>query len=251
MDPLTVLARSHGLTLVEDACEAIGATYKGRRVGGLGDAAAFAFYPNKQMTTGEGGMIVTRHDHWDTVFRSLRNQGRDVFDCWLRHSRLGYNYRLDELSAALGATQLARIDELLAKRARVAGWYSERLQGQERLRIPRMAPTTTLMSWFVYVVRLAPELDRRVLMASLEADGVPTRPYFSPIHLQPFYVERFGYRRGDFPVAESLGDTCLALPFSARMTEQQVSYVCKQLEAALESQAPRRCVTIPHGSVPV
>jgi len=236
MDPLIDLARTHQLSLVEDACEAIGALYKGRRVGTLGDAAAFAFYPNKQMTTGEGGMLTTRHEGWDKLFRSLRNQGRDVFDAWLTHSRLGYNYRLNELSAALGIAQLSRIDELLAKRARVASWYTERLITQEGLQTPVLAPTTTRMSWFVYVVRLDVELDRRTVMASLAERGIPTRPYFEPIHLQPFYVEQFGYRRGDFPVAELLGDTCLALPFSATMTEDDVSYVCDQVAEVIDRQ---------------
>ena len=188
------------------------------------------------MTTGEGGMLVTRHPDWDQLFRSLRNQGRDVFDCWLTHTRLGYNYRLDELSAALGGVQLGRIDELLAKRARVAGWYNERLRDAERLRIPFLAATTTKMSWFVYVIQLDADVDRRSLMTSLEERGIPTRPYFTPIHLQPFYVERFGYRRGDFPVAERLGDTCLALPFSTTMSVEEVEYVCEQLVNALDSQ---------------
>ncbi len=244
MDPLIELARSNGLALIEDACEAIGAEYKGRRAGTFGDAAAFAFYPNKQMTTGEGGMIVTRHHEWDRLFRSLRNQGRDVFDSWLTHSRLGYNYRLDELSAALGVSQVARIDEMLSKRARVAAWYNEQLSGEEDLRIPWIAPTTTLMSWFVYVVQLGQHLDRRALMTSLEQRGIPTRPYFSPIHLQPFYVERFWYRRGDFPVAERLGDTCLALPFSARMTEAQVACVCEHVLDAVHAQTARSRVVV-------
>ncbi|MDW8268610.1 MAG: DegT/DnrJ/EryC1/StrS family aminotransferase, partial [Anaerolineae bacterium] len=127
MDPLLTVARHYGLAVIEDACEAIGAEYRHRRAGTLGDAAVFAFYPNKQMTTGEGGMIVTERDDWADLFRSLRNQGRDVFDAWLNHTRLGYNYRLDEMSAALGLAQLQRIEELLSKRARVAAWYTERL----------------------------------------------------------------------------------------------------------------------------
>ena len=140
--------------MIEDACEAIGAEYKGRKAGTLGDAAVFAFYPNKQITTGEGGMIVTDRDDWAQLFRSLRNQGRDVFDAWLNHTRLGYNYRMDEMSAALGLAQVGRIDELLAKRAQVAAWYNQRLAGCEWWRRPYVAPTTTRMSWFVYVVRI-------------------------------------------------------------------------------------------------
>jgi dTDP-4-amino-4,6-dideoxygalactose transaminase len=233
MDPINDVAEEYELTVVEDACEAIGAEYEGRKAGTLGDAAVFAFYPNKQMTTGEGGMIVTDRAEWAALFRSLRNQGRDVFDAWLNHTRLGYNYRLDEMSAALGLSQLERIEELLEKRERVAGWYSERLGGVEGVEVPYVAPTTTRMSWFVYVVRIALEVGRNQVMAELEEQGIPSRPYFTPIHLQPFYVETFGYQRGDFPVTERAGDTCLALPFSSVMTEAQVDYVCDALTAAL------------------
>ncbi|HOQ99524.1 MAG TPA: DegT/DnrJ/EryC1/StrS family aminotransferase [Anaerolineae bacterium] len=226
-------AHDLGLPTIEDACEAIGAEYEGRPAGTLGDAAVFAFYPNKQMTTGEGGIIVTDRPEWDALFRSLRNQGRDVFDEWLDHTRLGYNYRLDEMSAALGLAQLKRLDKLLAKRERVAGWYNQRLKDHELLRIPFIAASTTRMSWFVYVIRLSAKTDRTALMAALRAVGIPSRPYFTPIHLQPFYTGRFGYRRGDYPVTEALGDTCLALPFSGVMTEEQVDYVCQHLAAAL------------------
>jgi dTDP-4-amino-4,6-dideoxygalactose transaminase len=232
MDPILDVARTYGLSVIEDACEAIGAEYKGRKAGTLGNMGVFAFYPNKQMTTGEGGMIVTDDENWANLFRSLRNQGRDVFDAWLNHSRLGYNYRLDELSAALGLSQIKRIDELLAKRAGVAGWYNERLQGEELIEIPHIAATTTRLSWFVYVVRLKPPAQRDAVLRRLQAVGVPSRPYFTPIHLQPFYREKFGYQRGDFPVTEYLGDVSLALPFSGVMTEEQVEYVCQQLRRA-------------------
>jgi dTDP-4-amino-4,6-dideoxygalactose transaminase len=174
----------------------------------------------------------------------LRNQGRDVFDEWLTHSRLGFNYRLDELSAALGVAQIARIEELLAARERVAGWYNERLSGQAGIQIPTLLPTTTRMSWFVYVIRLDADVDRQDVMSRLLERGVPTRPYFTPIHLQPFYVKRFGYRRGDFPVAEMLGETSLALPFSGTMNESEVSYVCDQLTNVLEVQSPRMSMAV-------
>lgn len=228
-DQIGAVAEQHGLAVIEDSCEAIGAKYKGRKAGTLGDVAVFAFYPNKQMTTGEGGMIVTDRDDWAALFRSLRNQGRDVFDAWLNHTRLGYNYRLNEMSAALGLSQLKRIEDLLAKRERVAGWYNERLADVEGVQIPYIAPSTTCMSWFVYVVRVAPQVGRDRVMARLREQGVPSRPYFTPIHLQPFYVRKFGYRRGDFPVTEEAGDTCLALPFSSVMTEEQVDYVYEVL----------------------
>ena len=240
MDPILQTAQEYGLALIEDACEAVGAEYKDRRVGTFGDAAVFAFYPNKQMTTGEGGMIVTDRDDWDALFRSLRNQGRDVFDAWLHHSRLGYNYRMDEMSAALGLAQLNRIEELLAKRERVARWYNERLKDIGGVQIPYVAPTTTRMSWFVYVIRLASEIDRNAVMAALRERGIPSRPYFTPIHLQPFYRERFGYQRGDFPVTEALGDSCLALPFSGVMTEEQVDQVCEALRGVLQTPPMRK-----------
>jgi len=234
MDPLLHVAREHNVAVIEDACEAIGAEYKGLSAGTLGDAAVFAFYPNKQMTTGEGGMIVTDNKVWADLFRSLRNQGRDVFDAWLNHTRLGYNYRLDELSAALGLVQIRRIEELLGKRAQVAHWYNERLADLELIERPHIVPTTTRMSWFVYVVRIRHPVNRDDVMRALAEHGVPSRPYFTPIHLQPFYRETFGYERGDFPITEHLGDVSLALPFSGIMTEEQVDYVCECLCQAVE-----------------
>jgi perosamine synthetase len=233
MDPILEIARRHNLYVIEDSCEAIGAEYKGRQAGTLGDVAVFAFYPNKQMTTGEGGMIVTDSEEWANLFRSLRNQGRDVFDAWLNHTRLGYNYRLDEMSAALGLAQIGRIEELLAKRARVAQWYNERIVDIGGIHAPHIAATTTRMSWFVYVVRCADGLSRNDLMGYLQENGIPSRPYFTPIHLQPFYRERFGWARGDLPNTEKAGDTFLALPFSGIMSEAQVDYVCRHLQAGV------------------
>lgn len=235
MDPILDVARRHNLAVIEDSCEAIGAEYQGRKAGTLGDAAVFAFYPNKQITTGEGGMIVTDNEEWANLFRSLRNQGRDVFDAWLNHTRLGYNYRMDEMSAALGLAQLGRLEELLAKRERVAGWYNERLADLELVERPQIVSTTTRMSWFVYVVRIKPPAGRDEVMRRLAEGGIPSRPYFTPIHLQPFYRERFGYQRGDFPVTEYLGDVSLALPFSGVMTEDQVDVVCDLLREAVAS----------------
>jgi dTDP-4-amino-4,6-dideoxygalactose transaminase len=229
IDPISEVAQRYNLVVIEDSCEAIGAEYKGRKAGSLGDVGVYAFYPNKQMTTGEGGMIVTDRGDWDRLFRSLRNQGRDEFNAWLNHVRLGYNYRLDEMSAALGLSQLKRIEELLVKRDQVAGWYNERLAGSDLVEVPYIDEKTTRMSWFVYVVRLNPRINRDTVMQWLEERGIPSRPYFMPIHLQPFFVERFGYRRGDFPVTERLGDVSLALPFSGVMTEDEVDYVCRSL----------------------
>lgn len=178
-------------------------------------------------------MIVTDRADWADLFRSLRNQGRDVFDAWLNHTRLGYNYRLDEMSAALGLAQMGRVDELLTKRSQVAAWYEERLAGLDLVETPTIVPETTRMSWFVYVVRIRPPASRDRVMAALQERGVPSRPYFTPIHLQPFYRQQFGYAPGDYPVTEGLGRISLALPFSSVMTEQQVDRVCEALGQAL------------------
>ena len=239
IDPILEVAQQHNLRVLEDACEAIGAEYKGRAAGTLGDMGVFAFYPNKQITTGEGGLIVTDCENWASLFRSLRNQGRDIFDAWLNHSRLGYNYRLDEMSAALGLSQIKRLSELLAKRAQVAAWYNRHLQAEEFVEVPEIVTATTGMSWFVYVVRIKPPAQRAMVMQQLQAAGVPSRPYFTPIHLQPFYRQKFGYERGDFPVTEYLGDVSLALPFSGVMTEEQVAYVCQQLHIGVSCSVRR------------
>jgi len=228
-DPLQKIARENDLVIIEDSCEALGAAYKGRQAGTLGDIGVFAFYPNKQMTTGEGGMLVTDKEGWANLFMSLRNQGRDVFDAWLNHTRLGYNYRIDEMSAALGLSQISRIDELIEKRARVANWYTERLSGFEGVMVPQVAPTTTRMSWFVYVVRITADPGRNRVMELLKEADIPSRPYFTPIHLQPFYSDKFGYKPGDYPETEAAGNQCLALPFSSVMTEEQVDFVTSTL----------------------
>ena len=236
MDPILAIARQHNLVVIEDACEAIGAEYKGRRAGTLSDAAVFAFYPNKQITTGEGGMIVTNNEDWANLYRSLSNQGRDTSgDAWLSHKRLGFNYRLDEMSAALGLAQLGRIEELLTNRARVAEWYNERLDKIPTIHKPHIVENTTRMSWFVYVIHCGKGTDRNKLMDFLEERSVPSRLYFTPIHLQPFYQEHLDCRRGDLPHTELAGDTFLALPFSGVMTEHQVDYVCQQLLTFLNS----------------
>jgi dTDP-4-amino-4,6-dideoxygalactose transaminase len=232
-DALNRTARAHGLCVLEDSCEALGAEYKGLAAGRLGDAGVFGFYPNKQITTGEGGLIVTDDQQVANMARALRNQGRAPGDTWLDHTYLGYNYRLDEMSAALGLVQMRRFEELLARREAVAGWYAERLESVPRVETLPLAPTTTRISWFVYIVRLARGIDRAKTIQALDQSGIPARPYFSPIHLQKFFVDRFGYQPGDFPVAEDLGRRSLALPFSSIMTRDQVSLVCEHLAAAL------------------
>jgi len=237
MDAINAIAREHGLKVIEDACEALGAEYKGRPAGSLGDYGVFAFYPNKQITTGEGAIIVTDDEEAANLMRALRNQGRAPGDTWLQHTHLGYNYRLDEMSAALGRAQMARLDELLTKRQRVAAWYNERLAEIPRVETLHLAASTTRMSWFVYVVRFSPEINRDAVARKLGEHGIPARPYFLPIHLQPYMVERFGYRPGDYPITEDLGRRSLALPFSGVMSEAQVDYVCRTLRQVLQEPA--------------
>ncbi|MEP6468470.1 MAG: DegT/DnrJ/EryC1/StrS family aminotransferase [Chloroflexota bacterium] len=228
LDQLASLAASRQQRVVEDACEALGSSVAGRPVGSWGDISVFAFYPNKQITTGEGGMVVTSDDGMARGMRSMRNQGRDDDGTWLRHVQLGFNYRLDEMSAALGVAQLRRRAELKAGRDRVVAAYGQRLAGRDWLRLPRPLPQAEV-DWFLYVVRLDARIDRDRLIGQLEAAGVASRPYFSPIHLQPFYRERFGHRPGDFPVTERVASTTLALPFSSRLTDDEIDRVCDAL----------------------
>jgi dTDP-4-amino-4,6-dideoxygalactose transaminase len=233
-DPLMEIADEYSLHILEDSCEALGSSYKGRQAGTFGKAAVFAFYPNKQITTGEGGVVVTEDEDWAAAIRSMRNQGRAPGDTWLDHTYLGYNYRLNELSAALGTVQMTRLDELIEKRQRVAEWYMQSLKKIKGVEGPHISPTTTRMSWFVFVIRFDPAIDRDAAVGVLKERGIPARPYFMPIHLQPFMKERFGYREGDFPVTEDLGRRGLALPFSSVMSEEQVSLVCEALREVVE-----------------
>ena len=235
LDPISQVAQDYGLKVIEDACEALGAGYKGKPIGTFGDYGVFAFYPNKQITTGEGGMIVTADDAAANLMLALRNQGRSSGDDWLQHTYLGYNYRLGEMSAALGVVQMSRLEELLQKRERVAAWYGDRLAEIPGLEVPAIEPYTTRMSWFVYVVRLDKSINRDTLAKNLKARGIPVRPYFLPIHLQPYMVERFGYRPGDFPITEDLGRRGLALPFSGVMSEDQVEHVCQIIREELST----------------
>jgi perosamine synthetase len=227
-------AWKYKLKVIEDSCEALGAAYKGHPAGTLGDYGVFGFYPNKQITTGEGGMVITDEEDAASLMRALRNQGRAPGDTWLQHTHLGYNYRLDEMSAALGVIQMQRLDLLIAKRDQVAGWYSQRLAEIPGIEAPTVAKYTSKMSWFVYVVRFAPGLDRDEIAKKLGALGIPARPYFLPIHLQPYMVERFGYQGGAFPVTEDLGRRGLALPFSGVMDEGQVERVCQALREVIQ-----------------
>ncbi|NTV36899.1 MAG: DegT/DnrJ/EryC1/StrS family aminotransferase [Anaerolineaceae bacterium] len=229
---LRQIADRYGLAFIEDSCEALGAEYKGQAAGTFGDSGVFAFYPNKQITVGEGGLIITNDDRSANLMRALRNQGRAPGDTWLSHTYLGYNYRLDEMSAAMGAVQMSRLQELIAKRQQVADWYAAGLKDLP-FEIPYVAPYTSKVSWFVYVIRIPKGMDRSKVAENLAMQGIPVRPYFLPIHLQPYMVEQYGYQAGDLPVTEDLGERGLALPFSGVMTHEQVDLVCAALKKVL------------------
>ncbi len=234
-DPIRAIADRRGLRLIEDSCEALGGRHKGRMAGTLGDAGVFGFYPNKQITTGEGGMIITDDDVLAAECRSLRNQGRGPDGGWLAHERLGYNFRLADINCALGIVQLSRIDEILTGRARVAEMYLARLADEPRISVQRILPDCRI-SWFVFVVRLNDEYsqaDRDRFLTVLREKGIGCNNYFVPIHLQPFYREQFGFKEGDFPICEALAARTIALPFHARLTEADVERVVRELKVLL------------------
>ena len=242
---LELIAERHGLKLVTDSCESIGSrrTIDGRevRAGQSGVAGAFAFYPNKQITTGEGGAVVTDDARLADLCRSMRNQGRDAGGGWLQHTRLGYNYRMSELNAALGSTQLARLDAIRDKRAAVAARYDALLAPLAGLVTTPSAPPGTTVSWFVYVVELAaafpPESRDRVL-AGLRAAGVQCSNYFSPIHLQPYIADALGTRRGDFPITERIAERTIALPFHSNLDAEAQTRVAEALSHEVTRVAP-------------
>ena len=229
------IARRHKLAVIEDACEAIGAEYEGHKVGSFGDAAVFAFYPNKQITTGEGGMVITRSPELARRIRALRNQGRYDSDDWLQHTELGYNYRLSEMNCALGLAQLKRIDEILERRAHVARLYQGALADIDGIVLPPLEIPRGSISWFVYVARLdrtfAEDARDRILTA-LQAAGIGCARYFAPIHLQPAYA---AWRGSTLPVTEAEACRTMALPFFNRMTEDEVAQVSAALRSALLS----------------
>ena len=232
---LEQIARRHEMPLIEDSCEGFGGRVADRPIGSFGRASVFSFYPNKQITTGEGGMIVTDDDTFASVCRALRNQGREGMG-WLAHQRLGYNYRLSELHAAMGLAQVSRLEEILESRRRVAHTYMERLMTNRYLILPTI-DEQTLMSWFVFVVRLNDLFepgDRDEIIVQLRGEKIGCSNYFPPIHLQPYVQQMLGTRPGDFPVCEYVAARTLALPFFTRMTAQQVHQVCDTLETVLE-----------------
>jgi perosamine synthetase len=227
-----------GLPIVEDACEALGAVHAdGVRVGARGNPAAFGFYANKQLTTGEGGMVTLGEAAMKERIDSERNQGRAPDMGWLDHDRLGFNYRLTDIACAIGLVQLRRLDGMLADRARVASWYREALAGIEGLGLPCPDAGGDRRGWFVFVVQVPRGHDRDEVIRALRARGVQCKPYLPAIHLMSFYRERFGHREGEFPVCEDVAARSLALPFFPALTEGQVERVAKALREAL-GQAP-------------
>jgi perosamine synthetase len=237
MPALERLAGERALWIVEDACEALGAVHgDGAPVGGRGNLAVFAFYPNKQITTGEGGAVACPDAASKEGIDSERNQGRAPDMGWLDHDRLGFNYRLDDLSCALGLAQLERLDELLGGRARVAGLYNEALADVEELDLPCPDADGDRRSWFVYVVQLPPGVDRDAAIPALRERGVESKPYLPAIHLMSFYRERFGHREGEFPVCEDVARRSLALPFFGELTEGEVEQVVVALRDVIAAQ---------------
>jgi perosamine synthetase len=235
MVPLEQIAQQNELILIEDACEGFGGMFGDRAIGSFGRAGVFGFHPSKQITTGEGGMIVTDDDAFAAACRALRNQGREG-TAWLAHERLGYNYRMSEMQAALGVTQVKRLDQILEKRREVAHQYISRLMTNRYLILPTLQDET-LMSWFVFVVRLNDLFepgDRDSVMGELRSESIACQDYFPPIHLQPYMAAQLNHKPGDFPVTEYVSARTLALPFFTKMTKAQVNRVCDVLERVLE-----------------
>jgi len=246
MDVYAQIAAKHEIQLIEDCCEALGTTHKGRPCGSFGRAGVFGFYPNKQITTGEGGMIVTDDERLAERCRSLRNQGRDAMAAggqgsWLRHARLGYNYRMSELQAALGVAQMERLDELITARQRVANMYVARLAGNTDVILPTVSAESS-PSWFVFVVRLAAEYSREErdrVIQGMRNHEVGCADYFPCIHQQAYFVEWFE-RQGrvvpSLPIAETVAGRTLALPFHTKLTEREVDLVCQTLEVMIQRE---------------
>jgi perosamine synthetase len=233
LDPLLALCERHGLAMIEDACEALGARYKGKPLGSHGHPAVWAFYPNKQMTTGEGGAVTTADATQHELLISLRNQGRLETSSWLQHGRLGYNYRLDDLSAALGIGQLEKLDRILAARSGVANVYAEVLADID-VELPLADDADHVRSWFVYVVKLPAGVDRDAVMARLSDLGVATAPYLPSIHLQAYMRELYGFGEGMLPVSEDCSARTMALPFHARLERGDQERVADALRTALQ-----------------
>jgi perosamine synthetase len=234
LDELRAVCDRRGLALIEDACEALGARYKGEPLGSHGHLAVWAFYPNKQMTTGEGGAVTTSSERQWRELVSLRNQGRADSGGWLEHARLGFNYRLDDVSAALGLGQVEKLDQILELRGQVAARYGELLAAIDGVEAPLADDADHERSWFVYVVTLDSGIDRERVIAGLEERGVASARYLPSIHLQPYMRERYGFREGMCPVSEDLSARTFALPFHTRLAADDQEYAVEALAASLQ-----------------
>jgi perosamine synthetase len=242
MHEVTQLAARHEIPLIEDSCEGLGSSHKQRKVGTFGRVGVFGFYPNKQITTGEGGMIVTNDRNLADMCRSLRNQGRDPGGSWLAHARLGYNYRLSDINAAIGIVQMQRLPEIVEARQRVAHNYIRALLDESHIILPTI-DEQTVMSWFVFVVRLTNDLDgtdRDAILTYLRNHHVGCSNYFPPIHLQPFYMKEHGFQKGDFPITEYVADRTIALPFHNNLTPMEIEAVVHHLKAAIAHRLAHR-----------
>jgi perosamine synthetase len=246
MEAYAKIASKHEIFLVEDCCEALGVKHAGHQAGSFGRAGVFGYYPNKQITTGEGGMVVTNDDRLADLCRSLRNQGRAVAGrgsiaagstagAWLHHERLGFNYRMSEVNAAIGVAQMERLDEIIARRQRVANRYMQRLLDVSDLVLPTI-PEGSEMSWFVFVVRLAAGFTREErdrIIKGMRNHDIGAADYFPCIHLQPFYRQAYGFSEGDFPISESVSSRTIALPFFADLTDREIDLVGQTLEVMI------------------
>lgn len=230
MDPIIKIAKKHKLEIIEDACESIGAVYKGKKTGTFGESAVFAFYPNKQMTTGEGGVIVTNNRKTYELCASLRNQGRAENMQWLDHKYLGYNYRMDEMSAALGLAQLQKLNFMIKQRQKIAGWYNKYFGSFSSVAETPATAEGNNHTWFVYVVKIRnKKVDRDRVIEDLLKIGISTKPYLPSIHLFSFYKDKFGFKKGDFPVAEAVSRSSLALPFYIGLKEDDIKYIASHV----------------------
>ena len=233
LEELRAIAERHGLWLIDDSCEALGARYKGRPVGSHGVSGAFGFYPNKQITTGEGGMVTTHSEETWELVKSLRNQGRSYENRWFHHVRLGFNYRFTDLQAAVGLVQLEKLDEILRLRTEAAARYGELLAGVDGVESPHPDDDDHARSWFVYVTQLAPGIDRETVMARLADDGIEAAHYVPCVHLQPYMRERYGFSEGTCPVAEDASARSLALPFFTGIEAEEQELVVEALSRAI------------------
>jgi perosamine synthetase len=237
LDEVCDIAAKHNFPVIEDSCEGLGSKLNGKKVGSFGTMSVFGFYPNKQITTGEGGMIVTDDDELADLCESLRNQGRGRGGGWLGHQRLGYNYRLSDINCAIGVVQLSRINEFIEKRRNVAQTYQQFLADDQRLIVPTQPPGTE-MNWFVFVVRLTENYTiehRNAILKAMLQCRIQVSNYFPPAYLQPFMVEKYGFKQGDFPITDSVCKSTMALPFHNKLTAEDIKLVCDELKTCMDN----------------